>query len=398
MASTVLEMWQADAANLDGKSFAQIVQFCGDGRLRDDGQASKELRQLLAAVPRHRLEAFAEECLSTSFQESGFALQDIVNQIGVRLGFHVIPGQYRGTRNKLGQDGLWKAKDGHTLVVEVKTTDTYRINLDTIARYRELLIDDGELSQHSSIVIAVGRQDTGDLEAQIRGSRHAWDIRLISIDALLRLAAIKEEMNDVDTSNQINILLRPMEYTRLDAIVELLFATKRDAEEDNEENDLVDSSDDSSTSSDKTATRDAAREDALKRVEQKIGLTLVRKGRVIRSSSDGTTNVVCLVSRRYQGPSKSGNYWYGFTPAQRDFLNEAEIGYVVLVCSDSGRALLIERDSFLPWLSEFGTTPPTPTTENEIRHWHVFFNDFGSKLELVPGSGGSRRDITEFAL
>jgi len=35
------------------------------------------------------------------------------------------------------------------------------------------------------VLIVVGRQDTGELEAQIRGSRHAWDIRLISAEALL---------------------------------------------------------------------------------------------------------------------------------------------------------------------------------------------------------------------
>src|SRR5205807_9641171 len=84
--------------------------------------------------------------------------------------------------------------------------------------------------QRSSILIAVGRQETGDLEAQIRGSRHAWDVRLISLDALLRLAEVKEELSDWDTSNKINQLLRPVEYTRLDGIVELLFATKKDLE------------------------------------------------------------------------------------------------------------------------------------------------------------------------
>jgi hypothetical protein len=50
------------------------------------------------------------------------------------------------------------------------------------------LITSGQLKEdQSSILIVVGREDTGDLEAQIRGSRHAWDVRLISVDALLRL-------------------------------------------------------------------------------------------------------------------------------------------------------------------------------------------------------------------
>jgi hypothetical protein len=122
-------------------------------------------------------------------------------------------------------------EDGFQFVVEVKTTDTYRINLDVVATYRKALIAQNKTTEAtSSILIAVGRQDTGDLEAQIRGSIHAWDIRLISVDALLRLADVKEQLNDLNTSKKINQLLRPVEYTRLDGIVELLFAAKQDLE------------------------------------------------------------------------------------------------------------------------------------------------------------------------
>ncbi len=132
-------------------------------------------------------------------------------------------------KNAVGNDGLWVGEDGFGLLLEVKTTDTYRINLDTVTEYRNKLIAEGKIdSDKSSILIAVGRQDTGDLEAQIRGSQHAWDVRLISVDALLRLAEVKEQLNDWSTSNKINQLLRPVEYTRLDGIVELLFAAKQD--------------------------------------------------------------------------------------------------------------------------------------------------------------------------
>lgn len=34
---------------------------------------------------------------------------------------------------------------------------------------------DGKLRDGSEALIIVGRSDTGDLEAQVRGSRHAWD-------------------------------------------------------------------------------------------------------------------------------------------------------------------------------------------------------------------------------
>ena len=103
---------------------------------------------------------------------------------------------------------MWVGEDSYGFLVEVKTTDAYRINLDTVADYREQLINERTLdASKSSILIVVGRQDTGDLEAQIRGSQHAWDIRLISMDALIRLAEVKEQLNDWATSNKINRML-----------------------------------------------------------------------------------------------------------------------------------------------------------------------------------------------
>ncbi len=68
----------------------------------------------------------------------------------------------------------------------------------------------------SSVLIVVGREDTGELEAQVRGSRHAWDMRLISADALIKLVELKEGAGDPETGRKICSLLAPMEYTRLD--------------------------------------------------------------------------------------------------------------------------------------------------------------------------------------
>jgi hypothetical protein len=140
---------------------------------------------------------YADQCLNQSFTDSGLALQDIVNEIGARLGADITPGRYRGTLKHLGFDGLWKFSNGHSIVIEVKTTDAYRIDLNTIADYRKALIENGNITKDtSSMLLIVGRQDTGDLEAQIRGSRYAWDIRIISVDALLRFLSIKEEVED----------------------------------------------------------------------------------------------------------------------------------------------------------------------------------------------------------
>jgi hypothetical protein len=80
----------------------------------------------------------------------------------------------------------------------------------------------------------VGRDDTGELEAQVRDSRHAWDIRLISADALLKLVLLKESADDPETGRKIRSLLVPMEYTRLDAMIDVMFTTATDVEQANQ--------------------------------------------------------------------------------------------------------------------------------------------------------------------
>ncbi|MBM3977236.1 MAG: hypothetical protein FJ299_09635, partial [Planctomycetes bacterium] len=178
----LVDLWREAREQLEDKGFQQIIAFAGDGKLRDGGAATDELRSFLSLVPTDYLRRYAAECLAKSFPDSGLALQEVVNQIGRRLGFSVVDGRYRGAKGSIGFDGLWKVRD-HAIVVEVKTTDAYRLDLSTIAEYRRKLANDGAIViDHSSILIVVGREDTGDLEAQIRGSKYAWDVRLISVD------------------------------------------------------------------------------------------------------------------------------------------------------------------------------------------------------------------------
>jgi hypothetical protein len=179
------------------------------------------------------LSRYTNECLSDSFPNSGHAFQDLVNEVGRRLGFSVTSGRYRGQSGQVGFDGLWLFPDRHAAVVEVKTTDTYRIYLETLANYRRSLIAAGTIAEEtSSILIVVGREDTGDLEAQIRGSRFAWDMRVISMESLLRLLALKEEVEDPATVARIHAILVPHEFTRLDDIVELLFSTAEEVKQE----------------------------------------------------------------------------------------------------------------------------------------------------------------------
>jgi hypothetical protein len=103
------------------------------------------LRKYFSQIPSSKLAGYVEHCLSSAFSKSGMVLQDLVNELGRRLDYVVINGRYQGTSNKIGFDGIWVSPEGHTIIAEVKTTDAYRISLETIAGYREKLGAAGQI-------------------------------------------------------------------------------------------------------------------------------------------------------------------------------------------------------------------------------------------------------------
>jgi hypothetical protein len=87
-----------------------------------------------------RIRSYIEQCLTAGFPKSGMVLQELVNELGRRLDYVVTNGRYQGTPSKIGFDGIWRSPEGHTVIIEVKTTDAYRISLATVADYRTRLI------------------------------------------------------------------------------------------------------------------------------------------------------------------------------------------------------------------------------------------------------------------
>jgi hypothetical protein len=165
----LIELAKQNASSVEKYTIQQIVGICGDGNLRDSSDCSKQLREFLAIQSSERLATYARFCLDEGFNRSGFVLQDIINEVGKRLGYTVQNGRYQGVINQVGYDGLWF--DGkHHIVIEVKTTDTYRINLDTVQAYADKLNLELAAKGEVSLLIVVGRQDTGDLEAQVMKS------------------------------------------------------------------------------------------------------------------------------------------------------------------------------------------------------------------------------------
>src|SRR5712692_7145607 len=166
---SLTELWKSDRNNLESKHVQQIIAFAGAGRLLDGSDACREFRNFLSSIPSELLQHYASHCLGEKFDDRGFALQDVVNEIGTRLGFSVLPGRYRGTQGENNSDGLWIFPDKvRTVVVEVKTTDAYKIDLRTLADYPRTVLEETNLKSDSvSMLIVLGSEDTENLEAQI---------------------------------------------------------------------------------------------------------------------------------------------------------------------------------------------------------------------------------------
>ncbi|KAB1069935.1 hypothetical protein [Methylobacterium planeticum] len=374
----LLSLWASNQEAVGQLNVEQVVGTAGDGNLRDGSVCSSEFREYLSQIPTSKIATYVDQCLSASLNRGGMILQDLVNEIGRRLDYGVRNGRYQGVAGEIGYDGIWLSPDGHSVVAEVKTTDAYRISLDTLAGYRNKLIEAGHFAGTSSVLIIVGRQDTGDLEAQIRGSRHAWDVRLISAEALLKLVQLKENSETPETGRKIRSLLAPMEYTRLDGMVDVMFTTTVDVgkavaiEEDvPDEQPVVDRPAKVHTFEFTDGTLlQQKREGIIAALGRREGAPLIRRSRALYWTADHGVRAVCSISKRY---AQRHSYWYAYHPPWDDFLCEEQRAYFLLGCMDLDTAFVLPRDTLAGLLGHLNRT----TKEDGSFYWHVHIADRG---------------------
>jgi|GEM_PF-112378 len=398
----LIALWNSNAVAVAELTIEQVVATAGDGSLKDGSICSQELHSYFAQIPSEKLATYVEQCLSSKFDKGGMVLQDLINELGRRLDYKVTNGRYQGTINAVGCDGIWLSPEGGTIINEVKTTDAYRISLDTISGYRQKLLSAGTVIGEPSILIVVGRQETGELEAQIRGSRHAWDIRLISAEALIKLVKLKENSDDPETGRKIRSVLTPLEYTRLDRLVDVMFTAATDVapaavdpESDNEEaipgpspTIVTTPTVTASPIADATGTWEFTdpvllqqkRDEIIKTMSRHVGAPLIKKSRALYWSADHSKRIACTISKRYMKRA-SYPYWYAFHPQWDDFLDEGEEGYLVLGCMDLSVAFAV------PYVVIHNVLPDLNTTETERgKYWHIHVvqNAAGDFEILVP--------------
>ena len=208
-------------------SLKQVVNIAGDGTLEND-ESKGELREFFSMIDLETMGRLLGECYNKEkkykFDTRGFAFQDLINEMGRRLGYAVENGLYRGKKNEIGFDGLWKAKDGSYIIMESKTSDDYSIAIESVIGYRDKLLIENKVPKNKcSVLIVYGRDEKNALRNTVKGSDEAKHIRLISANALFQLVKILNEKADDVHEKQINNILKPKDYFVLDNLVELVF-------------------------------------------------------------------------------------------------------------------------------------------------------------------------------
>ncbi len=399
-AMPLISIWTSNPSAVMDFTIEQVVSAAGDGFLKDESECSVEIREYISQITSQKIETYIKHCLSNPFQKSGFVLQDLVNELGRRLEFSVDNGRYQGRVNAVGCDGVWTSPEGQSIVVEVKTTDAYRLSLDVLSEYRRKLIESDEITDKSSVLIVVGREETGEIEAQIRGSRHAWDIRLISADSLINLVGLKENTEYKETAFNIRNIFSPLEYTSLDNIVDVLVSVARDVasateSEAGETGGTVDSDDNSEKANwdfTDSLDRQQQRESAVRAISRKLESGLIKKGVAMYWNPSRDIRVACVISKQHKNKGDS-LYWYGYSPEQDEFLDEGNVGFFVLGCMDMDTVFAIPLDTLRSELDYLHTT----TRPDGRSRWHVTI------VEPSPGSyalkipkKGEVRSLDEF--
>lgn len=156
------------------------------------------------------LEEWTGEALEAPHDEQRlFALQDIVNSLGTRLGFQVEYGAYEAVNaDWMPFDGLWRLKEDLYLAVEVfsdplERVDFSRLEKDLAALARNPAI--GKADTVACFVLSAGADPT--IEDQIRSSRLHDRIRLLPLTTLFDLLRMDGE--GVLGRDQLPVLLRP---------------------------------------------------------------------------------------------------------------------------------------------------------------------------------------------
>jgi len=173
------------------------------------------------------------------------------------------------------------------------------------------------------------------------------EVSQLSVEQILSNAGNGNLLNNSERSNE----LIPLEYTKLDRIIEVMFTTTRDVESAAEvEAGPIESTDQSESEQilERPYAIDAEaillkRDQIISAVANRQEVRLVKRSRAMFWDSERIVRVVCTISKRYDAAEK---YWYAYHPKWGSFLSEGSASFYVLGCLDLKVAFALPYDFF----------------------------------------------------
>lgn len=197
----------------------EVIEFLGG---RDEFR--KFLRQKVHTA--EVAKSLVEAALAGKGDAYSFSLQDTINRIGELLGFEVTYGEYRS-----GPDGIWLSSTDRALVVEVKTSTSFRISHEVLLGYMDQVKSERGVPKGSVLgLYVIGRQaeDTTQIEDSIRGGGRERELRMISAHELIALLELKEEAG---LNHEQILVFLPLDLINLGPLIrqvrEMLLASAR---------------------------------------------------------------------------------------------------------------------------------------------------------------------------
>jgi hypothetical protein len=175
----------------------RIVGLAGDWN--DGSRASEQFREIIGdeQATTDEIEAYLLEAMEGTERYHNRALQDLVNNIGRRLGFEVEYGVYQGRSDTIGYDGHWKStatEDDTHLVVETKKTTAYSIDPGQAGDYMDELTNEESVDRSQVYgLYVIGEGDVETVAQTVFGSQYRDRMRVITAQRLLDLLEIQED-------------------------------------------------------------------------------------------------------------------------------------------------------------------------------------------------------------
>jgi hypothetical protein len=177
---------------------------------------------------------------------------------------------------------------------------------------------------------------------------------------------VRLDVGSPQIDSKVRNLLRPAEYTRLDALVDLVFSAAKDVEQSappppleiSSEALIAEKAGPSTFEFTPSADLQAKRASIVKQFEESRRAEMQKKSRAIFSSADGQVRAVISLSKRYDKPV-GRPYWYAYHPDWDDFLGNAPTGEFVLGMMDREQAYALPTGVIRPLAGqvEYDYTP-----------------------------------------